>query len=515
MSRLGSFLLLTVCLSCFAAPPGFAQIYDLTDPMDPAGAPGIGLLTPIAPYEGRGGGGTILCTRSEVCSRDGLNSINGEAAIADGLFWQTDFNDRRLRLFDSRDGCRVIKAISVPGGGPSENAFDGQYVYHYNFSTGLIYVYDPDTCELVNQCDAPGDDIGEGMTFDGEYLWKGDSSRLYRFEVLQDGTCNVVDSFPYPDNDAADGLGYCDGLLIMLGYSGLIYQIDPTTRQVVGMCRLNNGNRGNGVTADGNLRVAVDQPTSIDLLEIKCGEPLSGAEFGVVSPCGDEFMLTVGVPFDYLVSIVEPTDERVTLEAIELPPGAQHFPALPIDDFPAFASEFTWTPTNADIGRHVAFYAATVDNVVSVCRVTMVVAECYLILGRSHGDTPFEAGGYTFETQLGEIYDSYPVVIDNIPAFPLRNAKTAKRGGTAIPAGTQSRLKLIDRFYAQVLMHNPEVFPENAEQSTHGLEVSLWSNGTATARPFGTRDGMDIALEIFTDTDGQNYFRLPFDIDGV
>ena len=473
------------------------------DPCDPPGAPRI-----VAPGEG-----TLVCNRVSVCSRDASQLINGEAAVAEGLFWQTDFLDRRLRLFDRTDDlCRVVMAIDVPPGAPSENAYDGEFVYHYNFDTGLIYVYDATTGELVNQCDAPGDDQAEGLTFDGEMLWKGDGERLRRFQILQNGQCVVDRIFNNPPGEAADGLAFCGDFLLMLAYSGLLYQIDPNNGRVLGICRLNDGPQSNGLAADGNLRVAADQPTSIDLIELDCGEVFGGPRYGSVTPCGEEFMLTAGIPFSYQVRITEPTDDEVRLDAIEKPDGSSHSRPLPFRDTPEFSTFFQWTPNNGDVGEHRVFYTARAGNLVSICRVTLVVAECHLLMGRSRGAEPYEVGGYTFSTQLAE---SHPVLIEDIPAFPLPRPKPGGLGGKPRHGQGTSPVTLVDRFYAQVVMYNPEVFPENVEQSTPGLDVRVWSDGTATAHPYGTSDGMRIALEVFTGKDGKRYFRLPFLIDGM
>ena len=62
-------------------------------------------------------------------------------------------------------------------------------------------------------------------------------------------------------------------------------------------------------------------------------------------------------------------------------------------------------------------------------------------------------------------------------------------------------------------MWNPEVFPGNPEQWTRALAITMWSDGTATAQPYGTKDGMNIAMETY-ESGNRTYVRFPFTIDG-
>ncbi len=63
-------------------------------------------------------------------------------------------------------------------------------------------------------------------------------------------------------------------------------------------------------------------------------------------------------------------------------------------------------------------------------------------------------------------------------------------------------------------MWNPTVFPANPEQYSMGLHVTMWSNGTATAEPYGTKDGIIIRMEVF-EQNGRRYVRFPFSIEGL
>jgi hypothetical protein len=63
-------------------------------------------------------------------------------------------------------------------------------------------------------------------------------------------------------------------------------------------------------------------------------------------------------------------------------------------------------------------------------------------------------------------------------------------------------------------MWNPLVFPSNPEQFSNGLTVTVWSNGMVSAAPFGASDGMSVWLETYRGADGNDYYRLPFSIEG-
>ena len=138
-------------------------------------------------------------------------------------------------------------------------------------------------------------------------------------------------------------------------------------------------------------------------------------------------------------------------------------------------------------------------------------AECFLVVGNEPGSETFDAGGHTWQTQLGDVTDYYPVTMEQGPSFVLPDS-------IALPnlplSPLLSRLvSPIQQLHAQVLMWNPEHFPSNPEQSSNRLTITVWSNGTASASPFGAQDGMVVWLDVFEGRDGRLRYRLPFGID--
>ncbi|MHC4504107.1 MAG: hypothetical protein ACYTFI_12435 [Planctomycetota bacterium] len=320
---------------------------------------------PTDPVRGSASFGQALpeCERIAICQ--GTPGVaNGQAFTSDGLIWQTDFSNARINLVDSNNDCAVVAQCPVPGGAPSENAFDGTFVHHYNFSTGLLYQIDPQDCQIVATCDPPGDDLAEGLTWDGEALWKGDSSTLYRISTPAQG-CQVLGSCPNPAGTAADGLATCGDLNVMLGYDGTLYQIDPATCEAVGACSLNDGSAGDGITSD-NLppfaSLFADQPGFVDLLGAFCSVPFQFPQFEPPSPCDETLETEAGSEVSFTVRASDLDDgDTVTLDATGVPAGAVLIPPLPTSGNPV-TSDFAWTPTGGDVGSLVITFTATDDD---------------------------------------------------------------------------------------------------------------------------------------------------------
>jgi hypothetical protein len=155
----------------------------------------------------------------------------------------------------------------------------------------------------------------------------------------------------------------------------------------------------------------------------------------------------------------------------------------------------------APLGANNGGWLEVLDSAVRTC----ADAECFLVLGTGPTGGTYSGIGHTWSTQVSNIISSYAVLLDDIPSFPFPvEQPTGKIRKAPGPVG---------EFYAQIVMWNPVVFPSNAEQWSKGLHVTLWSNGTATAERYGTRNGMGIRMEVYTDN-GQKFVRFPFSIVG-
>jgi len=133
--------------------------------------------------------------------------------------------------------------------------------------------------------------------------------------------------------------------------------------------------------------------------------------------------------------------------------------------------------------------------------------ECFLVLGTNPLPGTFTDIGHTWETSVSGITSSYAVLLDDIPSFPLPIAGSKKTRHTQRPPTA------VGEVYAQVLMWNPLEFPNNPEQWSEGLRATLWSDGTVTAVPYDTQNGITIRMETWHE-EGERYVRFPFSIDG-
>jgi hypothetical protein len=465
------------------------------DPADPIGAIGV-------PETGLG----VNCVRVPLCPNAAL--INGEAYAGNNRLWQTDFNADVIKLVDVSNNCTVLQTCPAPGGlSPSENTLLGSTLYHYDFGTGLMYGINTANCAVVSTCNPPGDDFAEGLTNDGTFLWRGDSTTLYKFDPAN---CQVVATCPNPPGDSADGLSMCGQFLLMLGYSGRVYQIDPTTCRVVSSCILNQGAAGNGIASDRISRLFADQPTNIDQLDLDCDVQFGFPNFLDPTPCGvaNTVMGSAGVPLSFQVIAEANTDlpgEFVTLTSGPLPAGASMTPNLPVQGQPA-SSTFNWTPGVGQVGVTTVLFIAT-DQLgqSTTCEVTINIAECHLVLGFGGGSTSMSIFGHLYDTQLNAIRSTYPVTMIDYPDFRVPHPHS-NNGGPAFHTRALS---------VQVLMYNPEQFPDNPSQWSRRMQVDVDATGKVTGSYYGTRNGIDVFVDTFTDANGTRRMKFPFTIDGM
>jgi hypothetical protein len=143
------------------------------------------------------------------------------------------------------------------------------------------------------------------------------------------------------------------------------------------------------------------------------------------------------------------------------------------------------------------------------------VSECFLVLGRGRGEADIRIAGNTFHTQLEEITSFYAVAMDNVPSFPIGVAPAAAAGGpvqSAAPLEFGERQPV--RLFAQVLMYNPQVFPQNPAQWSEGLGLEILPSGALRAASYGTLNGMHLDPRPYVDG-GEQRLTFVFTIDGI
>jgi hypothetical protein len=183
--------------------------------------------------------------------------------------------------------------------------------------------------------------------------------------------------------------------------------------------------------------------------------------FSSTAPCGQVLPASVGVPVAFPVSAtanIGSTADSLTLQVAGLPAGATQIPPLPqtaAGTFATVASMFSWTPSAAQVGTHQITYTATDQlGATTQCSVTVVVAECYLLLGDRATRHPVGPLG---DTLLVVPMDYVPVTTTAVPSYPIPNV--AALAGQSV--------------FAQIAMYNPYSFPADPLQLTQGLEVVL------------------------------------------
>jgi hypothetical protein len=159
--------------------------------------------------------------------------------------------------------------------------------------------------------------------------------------------------------------------------------------------------------------------------------------------------------------------------------------------------------------------------------------ECFLVIGdgETQGVWSYLTDTHEFATQVGRIEEAYAVTLEQSPSFRVfPPTPQARPNGPVVPTPVRDQTLGLARRYSlavagqptvhamrtlnvQVLMWNPEVFPANPEQFSNGMKITVWSNGTVSATPYGAQDGMTLWLHVYRGTDGVDYYQFPFVID--
>lgn len=215
--------------------------------------------------------------------------------------------------------------------------------------------------------------------------------------------------------------------------------------------------------------------------------------------CGATYMATAGVPFSIQICAADSnTNSTVTLAAGALPPGATLNPPLPADGNP-ICTTFSWTPTLADIGTvQVCFTAVDNNQRTSACCFNIQVAECFQFIGRGSGNAGLTIGSTFWQSQLASIRNTYAVTMTDRPNL-------------RVPILTTGQLN----FSMQTLMHNPQQFPQNPDQWSNRLRVTILPGGLVQGELFGSLNGIHQSIATFTDANGDLYMTFPFTVDGM
>lgn len=146
-------------------------------------------------------------------------------------------------------------------------------------------------------------------------------------------------------------------------------------------------------------------------------------------------------------------------------------------------------------------------------RFEIEASECHMLVGEAVGSDIYRFGdnSHVFQTRLRNIYKSYPVLMEDIPTITLHLPSPSAVTSGVSRTGANTGAKPWRTFHVQIVMWNPVVFPENSEQSTPGLRIDVYADGTVKSRRFGEADGdMDLEVEVKHVGDGLIELTVPF-----
>ncbi len=213
--------------------------------------------------------------------------------------------------------------------------------------------------------------------------------------------------------------------------------------------------------------------------------------------CGSTYMASAGVPFSITICAAD-AESNVTLTSGALPAGAVLNQALPAVGNPV-CTTLTWTPGLADVGiTQFCFTAVDANQRTAACCFNVQVAECYQFIGRGGGNAGLTLGNLFWQSQLGSIRNTFPVTMTDRPNL-------------RVPLLTSGQVN----FSMQTLMHNPQAFPQNADQWSKRLRVTVLPGGLVQGELIGTLNGIHQFLATFTDPNGDLYMTFPFGVDGM
>jgi hypothetical protein len=247
-------------------------------------------------------------------------------------------------------------------------------------------------------------------------------------------------------------------------------------------------------TGPGNIVSQFTQRARVDVQVCYNFLPNTPPNFTV---CNATVMASAGVPVSFQVCAADSNPgDIVTLTSSPLPAGSSLTPPLPASGNP-ICTTFNWTPLSSQVGNTVIVFTATDNHQrTATCTVTIVTAECHMLFAGNSGNSQQTIFGHLYDTNLAGLRRFYPVTMEDQPSFPVQ----------FLPSS----------FFVQVVMYNPEIFPQNPSQWTQAMQVN-WNAAAnqITTSYTGDFNGMGVRAVRFTDGQGVQRVRFPFTINGM
>src|SRR5262249_14455897 len=130
--------------------------------------------------------------------------------------------------------------------------------------------------------------------------------------------------------------------------------------------------------------------------------------------------------------------------------------------------------------------------------VCLQTAECHQVFGRGGEGSQITLFGHTYNTELGSVRLHYAVTMVDHPSL-------------RVPLITSGQLN----FSMQTWMYNPTIFPNNSDQWSQRLRLTIMPGGVVNGDLFGTLNGIHQNLSTYTDPNGVLWMTFPFSIDGL
>jgi|GEM_PF-3162221 len=138
------------------------------------------------------------------------------------------------------------------------------------------------------------------------------------------------------------------------------------------------------------------------------------------------------------------------------------------------------------------------------------VAECYLVVGNRPGDAQVTPNQTTLQTQINSVNEIFEVLQSDIPRFPIPEPGHSTYGNGPGPYRQIGLAPSAYRtFVVEVLMFNPEIYPNQPEHHSNGLMVYIDGYGNVASVPYGN-GSMSVWAQTGVDAQGGRYVKFPF-----
>ena len=393
---------------------------------------------------------------------------------------------------------------------------------------------------LIFGLQQPG--VAQKLDWDGNALETGKSPD---FVPLVPG--EVENAFPNPGD--VRGLAFRDGFLWGINRDATLFQMDKESGLVVSVLGLSGaGDSTSGLAWDSRRErfVVTDALNDEILLVDPFGSLLSSYPSPGIGPLGaaydpvrDGYWITdweegrlylidpdtgaerrsldvsgfasrlSGTGYDSVNDVLVFNDrQNAIVHLISAKDGS------PIDEFPLPNPAINnGQGVAVDPGDLTGYVSHFEDETIYEIDLGLEPAECFLVLGPAPGSRSFAPDGYAFATQVKRVIEWYPVTVEEYPVLPI--AVLARRVDGWKPATSGGVESQPWSFVAQVVMHNPGVFPKNPEQGSRGVLVSVQADGSVLFRRYGVRDGMDLETAVVPGESGETCIEFPFTVDGM